>query len=131
MTHRTSFTSDGLSIVLIDSITQIVADDSGAVIVTGSHGGISVIEYALRARFGAVFFNDAGGGKDAAGISALPALAARGLVAAAYSHESARIGDAMDGWQNGVVSHANGLALVRGIKPGATIKQAVTMLASS
>ena len=57
-----------------------------------------------------VVFNDAGGGKNAAGVASLAELEREGIAAAAVSHESARIGDALDAWENGVVSRANGPA---------------------
>ena len=105
----------GQRIVLLPSITQLGADHKNAVIVTGSHGGLSVVQYAIRVPVRMIFFNDAGVGKDQAGISALAALAELAIAAAAYSHDSARIGDPMDGWTNGIISHVNGIALKAGI----------------
>ena len=96
----------------LDSITQITADMGASVIVSGSHGGVSSASYVVNAPnmpF-AVFFNDAGVGKDAAGIEALSILNQLGIMAFAYSHESARIGQAADGLQSGVVSFANACA---------------------
>ena len=102
------------SLYLIDSITQITAEMGDAVIVSGSHGGVSSASYVVnapRAPF-AVFFNDAGVGKDAAGIEALNILDDIGVFAFAYGHDSARIGQAQDGLDNGVVTHLNAMAHV-------------------
>jgi len=55
----------------------------------------------------AVFFNDAGGGKDDAGKVGLGMLQAIGVPAACYSHMSARIGDAQDGLENGILTDMN------------------------
>ena len=96
-------------IYLIDSITQITADMQGAVIVSGSHGGVSSASYVVNAPKApfAVFFNDAGVGKDAAGIEALNMLDDIEILAFCYGHDSARIGQAQDGLDNGVVTHVN------------------------
>lgn len=98
---------------LIDSITQITAEMAGAVIVSGSHGGVSSASYVVHAphRPLAVFFNDAGVGKDAAGIQALKILEPLGVLCFCYGHESARIGQARDGLDNGIVRHVNDCAL--------------------
>jgi hypothetical protein len=70
-------------------------------------------------------FNDAGGGKNDAGIAALALLELEGIAAAAVSHESARIGDALDAWENGIVSHVNASAAEAGISTGETLREAV------
>ncbi|MCD8494490.1 MAG: hypothetical protein LRY53_10220 [Burkholderiaceae bacterium] len=97
---------------LIDSITQITADMADGVIVSGSHGGVSSASYVVNAPKApfAVFFNDAGVGKDAAGIEALKILNDLGILAFAYGHDSARIGQAQDGLDHGVVTHVNSVA---------------------
>ena len=45
-------------------------------------------------------------------------LEAIGVAACAYSHESARIGEAADGLAHGVVSHLNAGARALGIREG-------------
>lgn len=94
---------------LIDSITQITALMGNSVIVSGSHGGVSSASYVVNApdKPFAVFFNDAGVGKDQAGIEALKILDELQIVAFAYGHESARIGQAQDGLEHGISTHAN------------------------
>ncbi|MCF8199197.1 MAG: hypothetical protein K9J42_10550 [Sulfuritalea sp.] len=115
---------------LIDSITEISAAMAGAVVVSGSHGGRSAAGFALdvRPRPYAVFFNDAGIGKQGAGIVALDSLEAAGVVAVSYSHESACIGDATDGLNCGLVSSANALARAAGIRTGQSVAEAVEAL---
>ena len=56
---------------VVDSITQLGAHDAGCVAVSGSHGGTSSARFALVARPFLSVFNDAGVGKDQAGIAAL------------------------------------------------------------
>ena len=94
---------------LIDSITEITAAMKDSVIVSGSHGGVSSASYVVNAPHKpfAVFFNDAGVGKDRAGIEALGILDGLEIMAFAYGHDSARIGQATDGLQNGIVTHVN------------------------
>ena len=112
-------------VLLVDSITKVAADDHGAHVVSASHGGASSGEFALETSLASVFFNDAGVGKNRAGILALDMLQARGVAAGAISHESGRIGDSMDMWENGVISHANALAVAAGLKPGLRVKEAL------
>ena len=115
----------GRRVILMDSITKLTPDDAGAVVVSASHGGVSSGEFALTVPLAAAFFNDAGVGKDDAGIAALAMLQRRGIAAGTVSHSSARIGDAADTWSNGVVSHVNAAARTLGVEPGLTIRAAV------
>jgi hypothetical protein len=105
-------------VLLVDSITRIDPQDAGSVVVSGSHGGTSSGGFALEVPLALVFFNDAGVGKDDAGIAALGMLERRGVPAACVAHTSARIGDAQDMWDHGVVSYANASAMQAGIAPG-------------
>lgn len=118
------------NLFLIDSITEITPAMSGAVIVSGSHGGRSVGGYALgiAAPPHAVFFNDAGIGKGRAGIVALDHLERAGVICATYSHDSARIGEAGDGLENGIISAVNVQAHAAGIAAGQRVADAVAHL---
>ena len=118
----------GGRVLLLDSITKIAPGDAGAVVVTGSHGGASVVAYALSVKLKLAVFNDAGVGKDRAGIAALDALQAKGVAAAAIAHTSGRIGDAADMWAHGVVSHVNAPAAALGLKPGENAQTALRRL---
>jgi hypothetical protein len=110
-------------VILLDSITAINASALDAVIVSGSHGGRSSTGFAIdnpeRPRI--VFFNDAGVGKDNAGIFCLEAMQARQLACACYTHTSARIGEAQDGYSHGVVSFVNELAAKLGVNIGMSV----------
>lgn len=109
----------------MDSISHVDAGDAGHIVVSGSHGGASSAEYAARYKLAAVFFNDAGVGKDEAGIAALRMLE---VPAGTVSHLSARIGDVEDMWQNGVLSHLNASAASYGLSRGERLQDAVTRL---
>lgn len=108
----------GVPVLVLDSVTEGVRHAPGAVLVTGSHGGLSAGRYAVQAQPRLVVFNDAGIGKDGAGIAALPLLQAHGIAACAVSHDSARIGEADSTLQDGVLSCANDLAQALGARPG-------------
>lgn len=107
---------------LVDSITELQPADAGCIALSGSHGGVSSARYALAMRPLLSVFNDAGVGKDEAGIAGLALLQAQGLAGCAVSHTSARIGHAASTLEEGVVSHANAAALELGIEPGRPLK---------
>ncbi len=118
-------------VVLLDSITQLRAVDSGAVAVSGSHGGTSAASFALAVPLALAIFNDAGVGKDRAGVIGLAQLEARGLPAATVGHLTARIGDAQDSWDSGVISHVNDGASRLGLKPGDRLCEVLPRLAAA
>jgi len=109
-------------LVLLDSVTQVEFGHAGQLVVTGSHGGASVVLYARAVRAWMYVFNDAGVGKDGAGVAALDLLQADGIAAAAVAHDSARIGEALDTWENGVVSKLNGAARSLGLRVGVPLR---------
>jgi len=113
----------GGRVILMDSITKVTPDDAGAIVVCASHGGTSSGEFALEVPLKAVIFNDAGVGKDDAGIAALEMLQKRGVAAATVAHTTGRIGDALDMWENGVLSHVNAKAREAGLAGGARVRQ--------
>ena len=115
------------AITLLDSIALIDSSNAGTIVVTGSHGGRSAAGFVVDVSEKplAVFFNDAGGGKDNAGKVGLDMLQAIGVAAACYSHMSARIGDAQDGLENGVLTDLNDLAKQAGIKTEMEVSQAI------
>ena len=114
------------SISLLDSIALIDSSHAGTIVVTGSHGGRSAAGFVVDVSKKplAVFFNDAGGGKDDAGKVGLGMLQAIDVPAACYSHMSARIGDAQDGLDNGILTDMNELAKQVGIKKDMQVSEA-------
>ena len=116
-------------VVIMDSITKVTAEDTGAIVLSASHGGASSGEFALEVPLKLVLFNDAGVGKNDAGIAALAMLAARGVAGATISHTTGMIGDAQDMWDHGVVSHLNPQAAALGLVAGKDVKSQVSALA--
>jgi hypothetical protein len=115
-------------VVLADTATKLGAEARGAVIVTGSHGGRYAAYLTLKAHPRAVIHNDAGIGKDDAGIAVIAMGEALGVAAATLSHASCRIGDAADMMARGVVSHVNATARALGVIPGMAGRDAALRL---
>jgi len=115
-------------VILMDSITKVSQEDEGQVVVSASHGGSSSGEFALEVPLKAVFFNDAGVGKDDAGIAALQMLQARSIAGGTVSHLSARIGDSQDMWDHGVISHLNDAARALGLSVNERLDEALRRL---
>ncbi|HTZ34488.1 MAG TPA: hypothetical protein VMB84_00605 [Stellaceae bacterium] len=105
-------------IVVADSITRVGAEAARAVVVNGSHGGLYAAYLAAKLDAAAAIFNDAGVGRDRAGIAGLDYLERLGIAAAAVGHETARIGDGADMMATGIVSHANPAAEALGVRRG-------------
>jgi len=115
----------GHRVLLLDSITWVGAEDAGAIVISGSHGGRSAGEYAVLFPLALCCLNDAGIGKDCAGIVALDMLDERGVPGVAFSHDSARIGEALDAWEHGVISNVNHGAAALGLRPGVRLRDAI------
>lgn len=114
----------------LDSIGLVERGDAGSVLVIGSHGALHGGDprSALGVAALAAFFHDAGRGKQDAGVTRLPVLAARGTPAAAVDCRSARIGDARSMWATGVLSVVNEVARTRGVVPGMALAAAAVRL---
>src|SRR5437868_697153 len=119
-------------IVVADSITRIAEQDArGAVVVNASHGGVYAAYLAAKLGAAAAIFNDAGIGRDRAGISGLAYLQELGTPAATIGHDTARIGDGADMMAHGIITHANALAEALGCRPGMPCGGAAALLQSA
>ncbi len=107
-----------VGIRLLDSVTRLDEGHRGLVVVSGSHGGVYAAYVAALGEVRAVVFNDAGVGKEGAGVEGLGDLDVLGIAAAAVDHRSARIGDAADAISNGRISHVNRTAAALGCAVG-------------
>lgn len=121
------------TVQVLDSIAYATPEMADALIVSGSHGGMSAARYAAGVRPRLVVFNDAGGGLDDAGFSGLAWLEAQHppVAAATVAHHTARIGEARSTLDDGVVSHANGPARALGVRVGMRCRDAVAQAASA
>jgi len=108
----------GRKIVLADSAAAMDESNKGDVFVDGSHCGINVGEISLHAGVGAMIGNDAGMGKNDAGIAGLKFLDKSGIPAAAVAAMSAKIGNGKNTYEQGQISVVNEAAKKLGVKPG-------------
>jgi uncharacterized protein YunC (DUF1805 family) len=116
-------------IVTADSITRIGAREAaGAVVVNASHGGVYAAYLAAKLGVAAAVFNDAGVGRDGAGIAGLDYLQGLGIPAATIGHDTARIGDGADMLARGVITYANALAAALGVRPAMVCRNAAAAL---
>ncbi len=113
---------------VLDSITKLTDDHRGQVVVAASHGAEYAAYLAAKGGVRAVILNDAGVGKDRAGISGLPYLDAIGIAAATIGYRTARIGDGADMKSRGAVSHVNSEAKKLGCAPGQTCAACADLL---
>jgi hypothetical protein len=111
-------------VVVADSVSLVVAEDAGAIVVTASHGGLLGGDpaSALKADALAAVYCDAGFGKDRAGVTRLPALDQRGIAAVTVSSESARIGDGRSVYVDGLLSCVNQAAAAIGAAVGDSVQ---------
>jgi len=109
----------------LDSASLVGAEHVGAVVVTGSHGGLlgGRPDTALKNDALAALFNDAGIGIDEAGVTRLPALDSRGIAAGTVAASTARIGDARSTYEDGILTRVNQRAAALGIAPGMTARE--------
>jgi len=114
----------------LDSASLVGAEHAGAVVVTGSHGGLlgGRPDTALKNDALAALFNDAGIGIDEAGVTRLPALDGRGIAAGTVAASGARIGDARSTYEDGILTRVNPRAAALGIAPGMTAREFVEIV---
>ncbi len=115
-------------ILFADSITKLPAGATDSVLVCGSHGGIYPAYLAVKLPLAAVIFNDAGVGKERAGISGIAYLQDFRLPAATVSFSTCRIGDSSDMARRGRISHVNPAASLLGVELGMACKEAADRL---
>ena len=114
----------GYRIVTMDSNSMVTPENRNDIILTGSHGGLVGSAPAVKYPVIAAFYNDAGIGKEGAGITRLPWLQKAGIIAATVDAATARIGIGMETYENGIISHANRLAQEMGIAAGMRARDA-------
>src|SRR5689334_13724622 len=114
---------------VLDSATRLGSSAHGAVAVCGSHGGLFPAWLAACAGLRAVVLNDAGIGRNSAGVAGLAWLDGLGIPACAIDYRSARIGDGADMLEHGIVSTANAAAGRHGCLPGQACRHVLECLA--
>lgn len=119
------------SIVVLDSITHLKPEHAGQVVVAGSHGGAYAAYLAAAGHVTAIILNDAGVGKDKAGIAVLDYFDAIDGAACTVGHMSARIGEGQDMMDSGIITGVNKAAAAIGCKVGESCADAARKLQSA
>jgi hypothetical protein len=117
---------------ILDSASEAGPRQDGAIVVTGSHGGLpgGQPRRALKCDALLAAFNAAGGAAGQPGVGRLPVLDDRGIAAVAVDAMSARIGSAASTLAHGVVSVVNQRAASAfGIRPGDRLSDVVDAIA--
>ena len=115
-------------VIIADSVTAATDMNKGDVLVCGSHCGANVGQIAAAIKIGAMIGNDAGMGKNNAGIAGLAICDAHNIPAAAVASMSAMIGSGVSTYEEGKVSAVNILAARMGVSEGMSAKQAADRL---
>lgn len=122
---------DGRTVVVVDSVTTLDATAQARTVVCGSHGGLFSAALAVSLGVRAIVLNDAGVGKDRAGIAGLDLLDKHGIPAATVGHLTADIANGESSLRRGVLSHVNSVARQLGCAPGMPTIEATRLLSRS
>ncbi|MBI3967713.1 MAG: hypothetical protein HY329_18905 [Chloroflexi bacterium] len=118
------YSSDRGRVVAVLSGAYSEESNRDDVLCVGSHAGVTGAGYLLGLRPRGVLANDGGFAKDGSGVGSLPLFDQIGVPAVAVAHTSARIGDAVSTYEDGIVSAANEIAQALGIVPGLAAREA-------
>ena len=125
--HEMATTSGG-KIYACWSFSRVTRPHPDDVFCVASHGAKTMALYALPVHPKGLICNDGGRGLDDSGVEGLIELARHGLAAAAVASASARIGDALSTYQDGIVATANEPARARGVTIGMRAAEAARMM---
>lgn len=115
-------------VIAMDSAAQMGQDETGQVVVAGSHGAEFAARHVARFIPFGVILNDAGKGKNNAGISGLPVLEAMGILGATVDCMTGRIGEGDDNYYSGIISAVNNKAKTAGVHAGMTVIEAARIM---
>lgn len=124
----------GLGRILVSSALTnlpVGADYSHDVFASGSHSGTVFADLMSKWRVKGWISNDAGMAKNNTGVGGLPLCNAMGIAAAGVSAMSARIGDGLSTYDDGIISVANDAALKMGVRVGMKGADALLAMVSS
>ena len=128
MNQHILYIDGSVKTVVMDSVSYVTEENQSDIIISGSHGGTSSAGYAIDVAAAAVFFNDAGCGKNNAGIRGLELLQQHSIIAAAVDHGTAEIANGADTYANGIITHVNACASQAGLCRGMCVRDAVELL---
>lgn len=131
ITHRTVMETGpgGRQVVCADSIAFGTPADTGrTVLVTAGHTGRSAVPYLRSVRPWGFVCSDGGRGRDDSGMAGLAVVEADGLAGATVDARTARMGDGLSTYHDGVISAANRPARARGVEIGMAAATAAHLL---
>jgi len=114
--------SKTVKIVTVASCSNVRAEHRAQVVVSGSYGGRYNAFNAAKWPVRAVIMNDAGIGKDKAGIVGLEFLDRIDMAAATADAQTCHIGDGDHMLAHGIISHVNRSAAALGCAPGQSVR---------
>jgi hypothetical protein len=120
--------SESVKIVTVASCSNLRDEHRGHVAVSGSYGGRYNAYNAAKWPVRAVIMNDAGIGKDDAGIVGLAFLDRIEMAAAAADAQTCHIGDGDHMLAHGVISHVNETACSLGCKAGQSVRECAELM---
>lgn len=115
-------------IVIVDTSSDVDQSNNMDIIITGSHGGINACEYMGNMKIKGMVSNDAGIGKNEAGIAGMKALDKYDIPAVAVATMSAKIGNGTSTYEQGRLSATNELAKKLGISEGMSAREAADIM---
>lgn len=122
-------TAGGGAVVCTDSIAFGLPEDAGRnVLCTAGHTGRSAVPYLLRVRPLGFICSDGGRGRDDSGMAGLALVESEGLAGATVDARTARMGDGLSTYADGVISACNAGARARGVREGMPAREAATRL---
>lgn len=117
------------NVVCADSIAFGLPEDAGTnVLCTAGHTGVSAAYYLRKFRPRGFICSDGGKGKNDAGVASLELVAAEGLAGATVDANTARMGDGVSTYEDGVISACNAPAARAGVWVGQPARAAAACL---
>jgi hypothetical protein len=98
------------------------------VICSGANSSRVFSDGVLRITAKGGIANDAGIAKNNTAVEGVKLLGERGIPAAAAGTMSARLGEGLSTWNDGVISVVNPVAAARGVKAGMSVKEAARLM---
>jgi hypothetical protein len=108
--------------------TAIKSQIPNDVICSGANSSRVFSDGVLRIAAKGAIANDAGIAKNNTGVEGVKLLGERGIPAAAAATMSARLGEGLSTWNEGVISVVNPVAATRGVKVGMSAKEAARLM---
>lgn len=131
ITNRTvvATAANGRQVVCTDSIAFGTDEDRDRnVLCTAGHTGRSAVPYLRAVHPRGFICSDGGGGRDDSGMAGLAIVAEDGLAGATVNARTARMGDGLSTYSDGVISAANVHAHRRGVEVGMAARVAAQRL---